>query len=82
MLCVNLYVHTYMHMVYYTNSVVTLMYCWFMCCVVQCEMSVTSVSENGARLEEVRGDLDQIRHWVATQVSGYVGPQTLLELTH
>ena len=35
-------------------------------------MSVTLVGENGARLEEVRGDLDQIRHWVATQVSGWV----------
>ena len=37
---------------------------------VQREMSVAMVNKNKARLEDVRGDLDQIRHWVATQVGG------------
>ena len=36
----------------------------------QREMSVALVNENRVRLEDVRGDLDQIRHWVATQVGG------------
>ena len=33
-------------------------------------MSVAMVNENKARLEDVKGDLDQNRHWVATQVGG------------
>jgi hypothetical protein len=33
------------------------------------QVSVMIVAENKSRLEDVRADLDQMRHWVATQVS-------------
>ena len=42
----------------------------------QRQLSTLWMAENKSRLEDVRADLDQMRHWVATQVRQVVGTYT------